>query len=553
MNKYQKLASNTLVLGIGQFSSKLLVYVMLKFYLDTLGDEQFGVMNNIITAASLLISVVTLSIADGVLRFALEQSNNGKMVFSIGINVCIVGCIVFIPLVPLVGMIPMLKGYEWLILLYVFTGAVKEVCGIYVRSRYSVKLYAVDGIVTTVSTIVYNLIFLGALKWGVMGYVLAVVLGDFTSIIFLNVTTKLITQYRPFGNDRTLRNSMLRYSIPLMPTMIMWWIINASDQFMITGMLGDKENSLYSFAYKFPNLVTIVVGIFSQAWRMSAITERNSRTISNFYSTTFSMIQTVMFLGCGGIMLILRPIIMQFYDTEGFETGYFYVPLLLGATIFQAMDNFLASIYEASQKTTHSLTSSAIGAGVNVALNIILIKAIGIAGAAIATLASYIVVFAYRINDTKKYLYMKVYWAKIVVNFALLTGMACSIMFLEYGALQNVINAVIFLLIAAINFQSCVQAVKLVLNRRLGRSAPQTAPNEPQCTPPPNAPRSTPNNSQRREPQNTPRRTSNNPQRREPPTEQRSIPNNTRRREYFTNREPPRGQYRNEQYKDKRR
>lgn len=520
MNKYQKLASNTLVLGIGQFSSKLLVYVMLKFYLETLGDEQFGVMNNIISAASLLISVVTLSIADGVLRFALEKANNGKMVFSIGINVCIVGSIVFIPFVPLIGLIPMLKGYEWLLLIYVFMGSLKEVCGIYVRSRYSVKLYAVDGIVTTVSTIIYNLMFLGALKWGVMGYVFAVVLGDFTSIIFLNITTKVFMLYRPFGNDKSLRNAMLRYSIPLMPTMIMWWIVNTSDQFMITGMLGDKENSLYSFAYKFPNLVTIVVGILSQAWRMSAITERNSRTVSNFYSTTFSMIQTVMFLGCGGIMLILRPIIMQFYDTKGFETGYFYVPLLLGATIFQAMDNFLSSIYEAAQKTTHSMTSSVMGAAVNIVLNIFLIKIIGIAGAAIATLASYIAVFVYRIIDTKKYLYMKVYWAKIVVNLILLIGMACSIMFLEYGTLQNVINAVIFLIITAINFQSCVQAVRLILNRR--KTAPQGAPSAP---PPRNAENGAPRNAQ------------NSAPRREPP--RGSNPNGN--------------QYRNDQYKDKRR
>ncbi len=95
------------------------------------------------------------------------------------------------------------------------------------------------------------------------------------------------------------------------------------------------------------------------------------------------------------------------------------------------------------------MTSSAMGAVVNIALNIVLIKTIGISGAAIATLASYIVVFIYRIIDTKKYLYMKVYWAKIVVNLILLAGMACSIMFLEYGTMQNVINAVIFLIIAS--------------------------------------------------------------------------------------------------------
>lgn len=31
MNKYQKLASNTFVLALGQFGSKFLVYVMLRF------------------------------------------------------------------------------------------------------------------------------------------------------------------------------------------------------------------------------------------------------------------------------------------------------------------------------------------------------------------------------------------------------------------------------------------------------------------------------------------------------------------------------------------
>ena len=81
MNKYQKLANNTIVLAIGQFSSKLLVYVMLRFYTDWLGTDGFGDITNIINASSLLISVVTLSISEGVLRYALDKDNSGRMVF----------------------------------------------------------------------------------------------------------------------------------------------------------------------------------------------------------------------------------------------------------------------------------------------------------------------------------------------------------------------------------------------------------------------------------------------------------------------------------------
>lgn len=465
-----------LVLTIGQFSSKLLVYVMLKFYTSMLGEAGFGKMNIIVSTAGLLISVVTLSIADGVLRFALEKNNNGKMVYSIAVNICIVGSIVFVLMTPLVGMIPMLKGYEWLMPVYVFTGSIKEISGIYVRCRYTpngVKLFAVDGIITTIATILFSLLFLGVFKLGVDGYIWSIIAGDIVSLLFLNATAKLFSQYRPFRNDKTLRNSMLRYSIPLMPTMIMWAIINNSDMYMVEGLISPEANGIYTFAYKFPNLVTIVVGIFAQAWRMTAITERNSRTTSMFYSNTLSMQQTMMFLTCGGIMLILRPLIIPFFGSEEFASAFFYVPTLLFATIFQAMDNFLSSIYEAARKTSHAMISSVIGAAANIILNLLLIKPIGIEGAAIATLASYVIVFIYRIIDTKKYLYMTVYWVKLAANLILLMGMAGSVMFLKYGALQNIINAVLFAVIAAINFKCCVKSVEAVLNRRLGKDEPE--------------------------------------------------------------------------------
>lgn len=465
-NRYRTLAGNVIILGIGQFSSKLLVYVMLKFYTSMLGTAGYGDMTNIINAGALLISVFSLSIAEGVLRFALEKNNNGKMVFSIGINVAVCGCVVFAAFVPLVGLIPMLAGYEWMLFIYVLAGALKEVCGIFVRARVSVGLFAVDGIITTVSMIIFNLVLLGIFGLGINGYIWSVVLSNLVSIVFLNITAKLYKQYRPFKNDKALCVSMLQYSIPLMPTTIMWWIINMSDGLIVTAFLGSSANGIYGFAYKFPNLVAVVVGIFSQAWHMSAITERNSRTVSNFYSTVFSMMQTIVFIACAGIMLLLRPVIMPFFGTEEFMPAYFYVPVLLGAVIFQCFNNFLSSIYEASRKTTHALISSAIGAGANIALNFLLIPVLGILGAALATLASYLIVFIYRVIDTKKLLYMTIYWLKVGVNITLLVGMALSIMLLEFGLLQNVINAVIFIVIAALNFKTCTQAIKLILNKK---------------------------------------------------------------------------------------
>lgn len=468
MNKYQTLASNTIVLAIGQFSSKLLVYVMLKFYTSWLGTDGFGDVNNIINASSLLISVVTLSISEGVLRYTLDKGNDRRQVFSIGLEVTAVGIVIFSAFVPLIGFIDMLSSYNWLIFMYVVTGSIKGVCAIYVRARGNVKLYAVDGILTTIATVLLNILLLGILKLGVIGYVLSISLGDVISIIFLCWRADLLKDIRLFHNDRMLMSAMLRYSIPLMPTTVMWWIINVSDTFMVTAFYGKDANGVYSFAYKFPNLAAIVVGIFSQAWHMSAITERNSRTISNFYSDVFKMVQTVMFIAAAGIMLVLRPIIMPFLGGEGFESAYFYVPTLLIAVVFQSFNNFLSSIYEATNKTTHSFVSSFIGAATNVVLNLILLKTIGVIGAALATFASYLAVYIFRVFDTKKYLYMKIDHFRIVVNLVLLAGLSVSVMFLEYGVIQNVINCVIFIVILAINFRTLIRSLKLFISSRRG-------------------------------------------------------------------------------------
>lgn len=471
MNKYQTLATNTITLAIGQFGSKLLVYFMLRNYTAWLGAEGFGDVNNIINASALLISVVTLSINEGVLRYTLDDTIKKKAhVLSIGINVAVIGILIFTAFIPLIGMIDMLKGYQWLIYMYVATGSIKGICAIYVRARGRVRLYALDGILTTCSVIVLNLLLLGVLHMGVVGYVLSVSLADLISIVFLTYRAHLLKQYRPLGNDRELAKGMIQYSIPLMPTTIMWWIINVSDTFMVTAIHGSAANGVYSFAFKFPNLAALVVGIFSQAWHMSAITERNSRKISEFYSNVFGMMQTVMYITASGILLVLRPIIMPFFGAKGFEGAYMYVPFLVMAVIFQSFCNFLSSIYEAKNKTSHSLVTSIVGAVTNVVLNLILLNSpLGVMGAAIATLACYLLVYIIRAIDTRKFLVVSVDYLKMAVNLMIIASMSVCVMTLDNGPLLHCLNSVLFVFLCAINFQTAAKAVKLFIRRRTGK------------------------------------------------------------------------------------
>ena len=377
MNKYQKLASNTFVLALGQFGSKFLVYVMLRFYTSWLGADGFGDVNNIINASALLISVVTLSINEGVLRYALDDTIRKKNhVLSIGINVAMIGLVIFAAFVPLIGMIDMLSGYQWLIYMYVATGSIKGICAIYVRARGRVGLYAIDGTLTTIVVILLNILLLGVLHLGVVGYVLSISLGDMISIVFLTWRAGLLRQYRPLGNDRELAKGMIQYSVPLMPTAVMWWIINVSDTFMVTAIHGSAANGVYS----------------------------------------------------------------------------------------------LSSIYEAKNKTSHSLVTSIIGAATNIGLNLVLLNSpLGVIGAAVATLACYLLVYIIRAIDTRQFLTVNVDYLKMAINIMLISTMSVCIMTLDEGLLLNVLNCILFIILCAINFKTAAQAVKLFIRRRTGR------------------------------------------------------------------------------------
>ena len=75
--------------------------------------------------------------------------------------------------------------------------------------------------------------------------------------------------------------------------------------------------------------------------------------------------------------------------------------------------------------------TSFLGASINIVLNIVLIPIIGINGASLATLASYLIVFVLRIVDINRFLKIEVNYFKITSNTVLLGTMALSIIMLD--------------------------------------------------------------------------------------------------------------------------
>ena len=477
-NRYTKLASNTLILAVGQFGSKFLVYLMMRFYTDRLSDTGYGAVSNIVNASTLSMTLVTLGIGEAVIRFGLDARYDKKQVFKIGFFVTLAGVLSFAFLSPLLGLVGFLKAYVPLLFLYVCTGSVKSVCALFVRSSGHVKLFAVDGIVTTFTNVLLNLFLLDvAEKWwftrtgetggSVYGYVLSVVLADFVSICFLTVSAKLWRNFKPVKLDKTLLRKMLKFSLPMVPTAIMWWVTGVSDGFLVTAFIGVASNGIYMAAYKLPNIIALVSGIFSQAWNMSAVEQRGSKTLSEFYTRVFDIFQSVIFLMGGGLMLLIRPALSVMATSE-FAMAFWYTPFLILSVMFTCFGQFCGSVYVAEKKSGRSMLTASAGAALNLLLNIILIPRVGMQGAAFATFISYLAVFFIRVKDAGKIVRVRVNKHKFVTNlmvtadmaFVVLTGMARSDEFF-YGSLL-----VLFVLLTAANLDSAAGILSLLRRKK---------------------------------------------------------------------------------------
>ena len=481
MNRYKKLISDTAIYGIGTFASKILVFFLTRLYTECLTEAQYGKADLISNMANLLIPLAAAGICDAIFRFALDREGDKKAVFSTGILILLVSGGVFLLLSPLLLISNYFKSYVWLIVAYVIMSNFHSACAQYIRALDKTKLFALQGIINTVLTISFNVIFLVALPdssflSGEYGYVLSIVIADFLVGCFLMIYAKLWRDIKVKNARKDLAVSMLKYSLPLIPTTIFWWITNVSDRYMVTYFLGEGKNGLYTAAYKIPTLLTLVTGVFSEAWQFSAVKEDDPAERANFYSTVFACFQAIIFVG-GAFVIAFSRIGAKILFAESYYSAWQFIPVLVTASIFSSFVNFLSSVYVVKKRSMKSFITAAAGAVVNIILNFLLIPGelhfgdfalscagLGVQGAAIATLASYAVVFIIRSADTRKLLKFDLHVINLVLNSIVIAGGVCAMLLIKSFALLMISQMAFVALVVAINAKPLIKGVRTALS-----------------------------------------------------------------------------------------
>lgn len=465
MDKYKKLVMNSVVFAIGNLGSKFISIIMVPLYTHMLSTEEYGKVDLITTAISLLLPLLSLSIGQAVIRYAVANSKHDDEVaiFSNAISLNVFGILLILLIYPILSYFEVFgEALNYFIVLLIFQ-MFGDTLSQFARGIGKVRQYALNGVISTLITACSNIYFLVHLRWGIEGYLISMILASLVSNIYL---FKVIQGFKLFSFrhlNKNLLKKMLLYSIPLIPNSVMWWIVNGSTRYFILIFAGVSANGLFAVANKIPSVLSIATNIFSQAWQLSAFEEQDSEDKSSFYSLVFKNYYTILFL-FASFLLIINKHLVTYSVAESFSESWKLVPFLLLASMYQSFSGFMGTTYTASLKTKGVFTTSVYAAVVSVIANVILIPLLGVYGAGIGTCLAFIVMWFFRLKDTEKIIGLRVNFKEYGL-FNLLFLLQTIVMHILDGGRLLITESLLFLIMCFIAKDNLMIIMKKILKK----------------------------------------------------------------------------------------
>jgi len=449
--RYRKLAENTFFFALGTLGSRSIAFFMLPLYTRLLTPRDYGTLDVFQTTVSLLVPILSLEIVEAVFRFSMDEAQEGaKRVLSTALPFSFLSLLLSLALTPMLFRFEIFQAYLPYFYAIFFLTVLLEEAKQYVRALGKVKIFALSDILYVLFFAGFNVVFMVFLRMGLRGYFLSYVLAQVCSFLFVAFSGRIFPEISFRFFDRKLAREMLRYSIPLIPNALMWWVMNVSDRYLILHFLGLEANGIYAVACRFPALLGTVTGVFFPAWQLSAVEEFHSEDRAEYYARVFSLYSSALFLLTGFILLFL-PEITGLFVASNFKEAWRFVPFLLIGTVFHSFASFLGTIYVATKKTLGAFSTTALGGATNFLLNLIFIPHWGIQGAAFTTMLGFLVVWGARVKVTRSVCPFSMDLKRVILSFGLIE-MEGFILFLKLPVLLRIfLVLLLFILLVLIH------------------------------------------------------------------------------------------------------
>ena len=397
------------IYAIGNIGSKIITFLMVPMYTHYIDKSDFGYYDICLTWCLLLMPFVTLQLRDGAFRFLLDCDSHTRrqrivtFVSRTMISTTVLSCIITAALALLTNI--QYLGYALGMLLAM---SFQEVYSQVFRGLRNNRAFVTVGILSSLGICLFSIFFVVHLGWGIKGIFLANILARVLALVIVEARVRLITRYIRWSiSSREVAYDILRYTLPLLPGSLCWWLTGSSDRLFITHFLGLDANGVYAVATRFTGIIYTLAVIYYQAWQETAILQYNSPDRDRFFSRMFSSYITLLGLILVGYVFMLK-VNYGWLVAEQYQESLNYIyPLGLSAVIFAAAA-FFDMGYQCAKDTKRTLPAIMLSAAINVVLNFLLIKPLGVYGAIVTQLVTYLVLFIYRWHDMRRYFVLKI-------------------------------------------------------------------------------------------------------------------------------------------------
>lgn len=407
-----KLLKDSVIYSIGNLLPQLGGFVFLPIYLKFMSIEDFGVVSSMLVIQSVVSIFFSLAIDRSLIRLYFDYKSPNQQATFFGTNFIAITvissslCVILILTNGiLVKIFPDISFYPYylyaLLIAYVkgFFLVPKTYLQIKNKSLKFVSLSAAEFILVTLA-IMFYVVYRGE---GPSGMLKGQLLGTSLLIPYL---FSIVRKNFIFRFNFSMLKNTLRFSLPLVPSLLTAFILNLSDRIFIDRYMGLSEVGLYSLAYKVASIVLIAISAINMAVtpfyyrRISKLGFVSASPWSKEFNNNYiKIIGVLVFI----FLMFSKEIILIFFGSNYFQSAYI-VGLLLLSYYFSGTNNVNGRLILYKKKTHHSMAIDVSTAFLNILLNFLLIPKYGMIGAALATLASMMFAFITSFIYVKFYL-----------------------------------------------------------------------------------------------------------------------------------------------------
>lgn len=459
MSRQRDLAKNTAILSFGKICTQCISFLMLPLYTAVLDTTEYGTFDLLVTYGTLLLPLVNWQFDQGIFRFMLDCRGNkeeqSNLFSSVLVANALQSAVYALLLIAIVNIFNINNGYFLLayVILHVFTALLLQ----FARGLGKNGIYAVASFISASGTVLFNVITLAVLKMGLQGLFAATLSAQSLTIVYLVFAIKPWNYFKISYATRKTFSAVCRYSLPLIPNNLAWWVVNVSDRTIVSYVLGVGINGIYTVANKFSNVFIQFYNIFNLSWTESVSLHFQDEDRDEFLSEMITTMYKLFSSACLGIVACM-PFIFPIMINERYADAYPQVIILMYAMLLRVIVGLYSCVYIAEKDSKKVAYTSAASAVINILVHVLLINRIGLYAASISTLVAFGVMAVIRYIDiNKNVLKMKISKGALISSLLL----AC-VLTVTYYMNQTIVNVVMLLVV-------CVYA--LVMNWGFAKSA----------------------------------------------------------------------------------